>query len=228
MTGSRFIIYAARAGAKSFFEGISDPTFFMTINKILDDNYYKQYKDIKHGEVFTFESLRDFVVHPEGLDIPDWLPFMKALQAQNDGSAAKTLYQRMVDLDNRLDPLVGSSECPPVIPIKVIGVSEGKAGPGRGNKTGDNVTCFPVEAKGNSRSYLLGRLARDAPEILERVKVGEFKSARAAAVEAGIITPFPSLQLKEPVPTAQKLLAKKGKEWCLQLLDELSALVFED
>jgi len=54
------------------------------------------------------------------------------------------------------------------------------------------------------------------------------ESARAAAIEAGIIIPFPSLQLKDPLPTAQKLLAKKGKEWCLQLLDELSALVFED
>ena len=56
----------------------------------------------------------------------------------------------------------------------------------------------------------------------------ETPSVRAAAIEAGIIIPFPSLQLKDPAPTAQKLLAKKGKEWCLQLLDELSALVFED
>jgi hypothetical protein len=53
--------------------------------------------------------LRDFVVHPEGLDIPDWLPFMKALQAQDNGSAAKDLYWRMVKLDEMLDPLIGSS-----------------------------------------------------------------------------------------------------------------------
>lgn len=225
MTGSRFIIYAARAGARSFFEGISDPTFFMTINKILDNGYYKQYEDPKHGEVFTFESLRDFVVHSEGLDIPDWLPFMKALQAQDNGSAAKDLYLRMLNLDSRLDPLVGSSELPLVIPVQVIGVREGKGGPGRGNKTGDDITRFPVGGKGTSRSYLLGRLARDAPETLEKVKTGEIKSARAAAIEAGIITPFPSLQLKDPVPTAQKLLAKKGQAWCLQLLEELSELV---
>jgi hypothetical protein len=63
--------------------------------------------------------------------------------------------------------------------------------------------------------------------VLERVKSGEFKSARAAAIEAGIITPFPSLQLKDPAPTAQKLLAKKGKTWCLQLLEELSGLLEE-
>ena len=58
MSGTHFIIYAARYGAKNFFKGISDPTFFTTINKILDDSYYKTYKDPKHGEVFTFESLQ--------------------------------------------------------------------------------------------------------------------------------------------------------------------------
>jgi hypothetical protein len=77
----------------------------------------------------------------------------------------------------------------------------------------------------NSWDRILPRLARDAPQILERVKSGEIKSARAAAIEAGIITPFPSLQLKDPDSTAQKLLTKKGKEWCLLLLQELSALI---
>lgn len=87
---------------------------------------------------------------------------------------------------------------------------------------GDNIT---FNERGTSQAYLLRRLARDAPEILDRVKAGEFKSARAAAIEAGIITSFPSLQLKEPSPTARKLLSKKGKEWCLALLEELSELV---
>jgi hypothetical protein len=219
VTGSRFIIYAARAGAKSFFEGISDPTFFMTINKILDNSYYRQYEDPKHGEVFTFESLRDFVVHSEGLDIPDWLPFMKALQAQDDGSAAKKLYKRMLDLDNRLDPLVGSSSRVLRMP------GHGEIGNGRKDKS--RVDLIKSTQGGTGQAYLLQRLARDAPEVLERVKSGKIKSARAAAIEAGIITPFPSLQLKDPAPTAQKLLAKKGKAWCLQLLEELSGLLEE-
>ena len=38
---------------------------------------------------------------------------------------------------------------------------------------------------GETQAYLLRRLARDRPDILERVKSGEFKSARAAAIEAG-------------------------------------------
>jgi len=79
--------------------------------------------------------------------------------------------------------------------------------------------------RGGNPDYLEARLRRDAPELIDALKCGKIKSTHAAAIEAGIITLFPRLQLKEPVPTAQKLLAKKGKEWCLQLLEELSALI---
>jgi hypothetical protein len=81
--------------------------------------------------------------------------------------------------------------------------------------------------RGINTAYLQARLRRDAPETADALERGEIKSARAAAIEAGIITPFPSLQLKDPAPTAQKLLAKKGKAWCLQLLEELSGLLEE-
>lgn len=81
------------------------------------------------------------------------------------------------------------------------------------------------QVSSESWDRILPRLARDAPEVMERVKTGEIKSARAAAIEAGIIMPFPSLQLKDPAHAAQKLLAKKGQAWCLQLMEELSELV---
>jgi hypothetical protein len=54
-------------------------------------------------------------------------------------------------------------------------------GPGRGHKTGKQ---YP---KGNSRAYLVARIARDHPDILERLKAGEFASMRAAAIAAGIV-----------------------------------------
>lgn len=220
MSGTHFIVYAARHGAKSFFEGISDPTFFSTINKILDDGYYKEYEDPRHGETFHFESLRDFVVHSEGLDIPDWLPFMKALRAQDEDTAAKTLYWRMVRLDENLDPLVGS------IPKLGPPPETGLANPS--GKKKDLGYHSNVGQRGNNEEYVVRRLKRDAPELAEALARGEFPSARAAGIAAGFIKPAsPSIQLKDPAPTAQKLLAKKGKEWCLALMEELSELVFD-
>jgi hypothetical protein len=85
----------------------------------------------------------------------------------------------------------------------------------------DNVI---LKQQGNSADYIRARLHRDHPQLAAALDRGEYRSARAAAIEAGIITPFPSLQLKEPAPTAQKLLGKMGQAWCLQLLEELSEL----
>ena len=118
----------------------------------------------------------------------------------------------------KADDLVAAAQAATVHPLAAIDAP----GPGRGHKTLDNIN--PLQG-GTSQAYLLRRLARDAPEVLEQVKTGEIKSARAAAIGAGIITPFPSLQLKDPAHAAQKLLAKKGQAWCLQLLEELSELV---
>ena len=54
---------------------------------------------------------------------------------------------------------------------------------GNGN---DNYNVNNVGA-GNSASYLASRIARDAPEVLEQMKQGAFRSVRAAAKAAGII-----------------------------------------
>jgi hypothetical protein len=219
---NHFIVYSVRNGVESFFKGITDPSFFVGINKILNDKLYLHYIDPLHDETHTFSGLLEFVCAKEGLDIADWLPFMKALQAQDDGSAAKKLYKRMLDLDNRLDPLVGSSSRVLRMP------GHGEIGNGRKDESRDYNVSSTEPVAGNSQSYLLRRIARDQPELLDEIGLGKrFKSARAAAIEAGIITPFPSLQLKDPAPTAQKLLAKKGKAWCLQLLEELSGLLEE-
>lgn len=60
---------------------------------------------------------------------------------------------------------------------------------------GNNVT---LPTRGNRSEYLTARIARDRPDILERMKGGEFKSVRKAAIEAGIVK----------VPTAVERIVK--------------------
>lgn len=92
----------------------------------------------------------------------------------------------------------------------------------------DNIKTTQQGDGGTSATYLtalLKKAGRD--DLLEQISLGkQHQSVRSAAIEAGIITPFSSLQLKEPSPTAQKLFDKKGKEWCLALIEELSELIF--
>jgi hypothetical protein len=72
------------------------------------------------------------------------------------------------------------SQGPALAPAE-IGVEGGKPGPGRGHKTLDNVN--PLQG-GNSQSYLLRRIARDQPQLLDQIGPDkEFHSVRAAASE---------------------------------------------
>lgn len=49
---------------------------------------------------------------------------------------------------------------------------------------GDNIT---LKQWGTNPEYLTARIARDRPDIHERMKAGEYKSVRAAAKDAGIV-----------------------------------------
>jgi ribosomal protein L2 len=55
---------------------------------------------------------------------------------------------------------------------------------GRGHKTGHT---SPSYKGGHSKEYLVARIARDHPDILERMKAGEYEYVRQAAIAAGII-----------------------------------------
>jgi hypothetical protein len=54
-----------------------------------------------------------------------------------------------------------------------------------GDKSGVGDT--KSSSKGTNATYLTARLKRDAPDIATRLERGEFKSVRAAAIEAGIV-----------------------------------------
>ncbi len=75
-------------------------------------------------------------------------------------------------------------------------------GPGRGKK-------LPRTQKvqsGNRSVYLVNRIARDRPDVLARMKAGEFETVRQAARAAGILAPIgrrPGRQLRKPVKQRQ-------------------------
>jgi hypothetical protein len=54
-------------------------------------------------------------------------------------------------------------------------------------RKGQRLDYVNLPAGGNSTSYLVGRLKRDAPEYAEDLACGVFSSAREAAVHAGIV-----------------------------------------
>lgn len=97
----------------------------------------------------------------------------------------------------------------------------GEIGNGRADES--RVDNIKSTDGGTSQAYLLRRLARDAPEVLERVKAGEFKSARAAAIEAGIIRPVPTVRLVgDMAAVASRLCQHLTREQRIELIDLLA------
>lgn len=99
----------------------------------------------------------------------------------------------------------------------VAHAAQAKPNPDNGyHPTSDN--CKTPE-HGNSADYLTARIARDHPAILERMKAGEFRSVRAAAIEAGIVNPKERYNLPSDPQAAGRYLAQRvDREWIETML----------
>ena len=207
-----FTVFSARSIAHDLESAVGEEAFYFYMKEIIDNKLYEKYRDDVNGEECKFDGLLQFMQHKDGLGIKDLSLFEKCLGAVASSShlmAENALWMKTVIQSSRNDRLHPRDPATGRTLKKAIH---------------DNI----MDGQGTSSDYLLRRIARNKPELLIEIGKGKrLKSARAAAIEAGIITPFPSLQLKDPAPTAQKLLAKKGKAWCLQLLEELSGLLEE-
>ncbi len=77
---------------------------------------------------------------------------------------------------------------------------------------------------GTSPEYLTARIARDRPDILERMKAGEYKSVRSAAIDAGIIDPDKSKRYSlptDPIAAARYLQSRVDAGWLATFVAEL-------
>ena len=86
----------------------------------------------------------------------------------------------------------------------------------KGRVMSEGVRSVPSDTKqrkyGETSAYLAARIARDAPEVHEKMKAGGYPSVRAAALEAGIV------KLPDPVKRAVSALKKVPAERAHELL----------
>jgi hypothetical protein len=74
---------------------------------------------------------------------------------------------------------------------------------------------------GTDPEYLTSVIARDRPDILERMKQGEFKSVRAAAIEAGITKPKQTWTAPTDIPKLVRAICKRYNEDQIRLLAQI-------
>ena len=90
----------------------------------------------------------------------------------------------------------------------------------------DTIYFHPDNATGIRRRLQKRVIAGDdqAQAIVAKLATGEL-SPNAAAIAAGMREQYIRIS-PSPSKAAKRLVTKQGKEWCLQLLEELSGLVF--
>jgi hypothetical protein len=93
--------------------------------------------------------------------------------------------------------------------VPAVGGHGGKRDAGQGVEN-------TLQRGSTNSTYLTARLKRDAPEIAERLAAGEFRSVRAAAIEAGIVK-VPSVEDR-----IRKLWAKLDRKTQSRLWQELA------
>ena len=124
-----------------------------------------------------FKNLR----RKNGSPFPSWRDFCEAKPQHGLGYSATAL-----------EMMIREGKTPESRAEKPMPLLE----PHRPTKDEDgNPNNVRVNGHGNSADYLTARIARDHPAILDRMKAGEFRSVRAAAIEAGIVKPDTPLTL---------------------------------
>ena len=84
-------------------------------------------------------------------------------------------------------------------------ITKGTGPPTQDEKANDDVIIISSSGLGTSADYLTRRIARDYPDILARMKAGEFRSVRAAALEAGIVPRTGTIRYDDPESAARSL-----------------------
>lgn len=138
-------------------------------------------------------DLDDYIHH--GLDIDPELVEWARLGLSVIGK------EKPISLGVAIDAGKRAAETMAKAPELMTATEAGKKG-GRG-KRGEQ--CTPLK-KGNSKDRLAARIKRDHPDIAARVANGEFKSIRAAALEAGIVKPMRSIPVDTPEAAIRALL----------------------
>lgn len=154
-------------------------------------------RELRTGKVVRLDRFIDYLMEQprDGLGLPSLHFLKRTLEATpEDGDRAITLVRSELAKEHVDFDKVARDEG-----VKLHGEREPLAEYGTNQYTGDSNT---TSSEGRGAAYLAARLKRDHEDIAAQLAAGKFKSVRAAAIAAGIVTP------PTPLEQIQKLWAK--------------------
>jgi hypothetical protein len=209
------MVFTARRRLDDLAGAVYETVFYDAMDAILNKGLWRSYVHDVTGKTLTFESMDEFLTSDDGLGIQDLGLFRRCMEAVATSpgaiaASAKNLLKRLKEEAGMTAALPEIAELP----------AHGEIG--GGHTRVDNVKSAEG---GNSQAYLLRRLQRDNPELVEQVKAGEIRSVRAAAIKAGIVKDVPTVRMVEPTKAAQAIVQRAGLDFAQALAIELADLV---
>lgn len=190
-----YMVSTARRRLDDLASAVYETVFYDAMDAILNEGLWHSYVHDVTGKTYSFDSMDEFLTSDNGLGIQDLGLFQECIKAVGAtgghiGPMAKTLFKNLVGEGMTLIQVNAESA------LSLPG-PEGFAGEGRpSGENRDNVTVRSQGDGGNSAAYLAARLKKAGrDDLLEQAKTGEIRSIRAAAIEAGIIKPVPTVRL---------------------------------
>lgn len=218
-------VYGVQRCSKELSESVWSRNFYWYLLDVLENDTWREYITEAFGRPCRFDDLRAFLTHKDGLcwpSVPEVLQMIqivadcqKELPPEKNALPGPKLQQWA---QNALAALKDAGvellqeKAAVSLPLAEHGTNQ------HGEQEREDMIISTPPVGGTSQTYLLRRLARDRPDLLERVKTGEFKSARAAAIEAGIVKPVPILRLVDDhARVAAKMIELLGHEKATEL-----------
>jgi hypothetical protein len=115
------------------------------------------------------------------------------------------------DFDSYLNAAIGKTAVRSTEHVKSRAANPKKPNPNGRPKNGSQTTVL-----GRGAEYWTARIADERPDILERMKAGDFKSVRAAAIAAGIVKVPSALEVaKKAILKLSAAERKALRDWLL-------------
>jgi hypothetical protein len=224
-------VYAVQRCSRELTESVWSVRFYEHLLDVLTNNTWRDYATEAFGRRIHFEQLTDFLIDPDGLGwptVPEVLEMIAIVSKCSppppprknepvDPPITEWARQALEALSPHITLRSAQAQAAKAQPL----AHHGEFGNGRADESrGEIITS---KDRGTSQSYLLRRIARDNPELLDQIGPGkEHRSARAAAIAAGIIHPVPTIRLvPDPAKVAAAIRKHLDQQQIASLVEEL-------
>jgi len=182
------------------------PTFYELLKRVEDGKLYSDPAYL--GEGRTFGTFQEYFEHRVGRPFETWSEMETTYHYARDYAPGllKKAFGKARDARDAAQQAIQAGT--DFLRAKKDGlkINEG-AGPltGEEKANADIISISPGRKFGTNVDYLARRIARDRPDVLERMAAGEFRSVRAAAIEANIAPRTQSVRMDDAESAARAI-----------------------